>query len=100
MEKKEGTHLVFSGKVCGREEKRFDGECGNFPNRLCCSTAAVAAFPGCCAAAPLLDRQCGPHHVRLCKIFRGMLSKHYLSQLQLKESDALVKSRHSNVTLQ
>ena len=40
MEKKEGTHLVLSGKVCGREEKRFDGECGNFPNGLCCSTAA------------------------------------------------------------
>ena len=51
MEKKKGTHLVFSGKVCGREEKRFDGECGNFPNRLCCSTAAIAAFPGCCTAA-------------------------------------------------
>ena len=48
MEKKEGTHLVLSGKACGREEKRFDGECGNFPNGLCCSTAAVAAFPGCC----------------------------------------------------
>jgi len=51
MEKKKGTHLVFSGKVCGREEKRFDGECGNFLNRLYCSTAAVAAFPGCCTAA-------------------------------------------------
>ena len=54
MEKKEGTHLVLSGKVCGREEKRFDGECGNFPNRLCCSTAAVAAFPGCCTTAALV----------------------------------------------
>ena len=53
MEKKEGTHLVLSGKVCGREEKRFDGEYGNFPNRLCCSTAAVAAFPGCCTTAAL-----------------------------------------------
>ena len=85
MEKKKGTHLVLSGKVCGREEKRFDGECGNFPNRLCCSTAAVAAFPG---AAPLLHRQCGPHHVRLCKNFQEMLSKHYLSQCSMQKSDA------------
>ena len=82
MEKKKGTHLVLSGKVCGREEKRFDGECGNFPNRLCCSTAAA----GCCtAAAPVLYRQCGLHHVRLCKNFREMLSKHYLSQRSTRE---------------
>jgi len=70
MEKKKGTHLVFSGKVCGREEKRFDGECGNFPKGLCCSTVAVAAFAGCCtAAALLLHQSCGMHHVRLCKKF-------------------------------
>ena len=48
MEKKEGTHLVLRGKVCSREEKRFDGECGNFPKGLHCSTAALAALPGCC----------------------------------------------------
>ena len=41
MEKKKGTHLVLSGKVCGREEKRFDGECGNFLKGLCCSIAAL-----------------------------------------------------------
>jgi len=39
-------------------------------------------------------------HVCLCKKFRGKLSKHYLSQLQLKKSNALVESRHSNITLQ
>ena len=82
MEKKEGTHLVLSGKVCGREEKRFDGECGNFLNRLCCSTAAVAAFPG---AALLLHQSCGTHHMRLCK---KISMKCYLSQSQLKKSDA------------
>ena len=77
MEKKKGTHLVFSGKVCGREEKRFDGECGNFLKGLCCSTAAVAAFAGCCtAAALLLHQSCGTDHVRLCKFF---LRKCYLS---------------------
>jgi len=51
MEKKKGTHLVLSGKVCGREEKRFDGECGNFPKGLCCSTAALqvaALLLHCC----------------------------------------------------
>jgi len=59
MEKKKGTHLVLSGKVCGREEKRFDGECGNFPKGLCCSTAALqvaALLLHCCctAAAPVV----------------------------------------------
>jgi len=55
MEKIKGIHLVLGGKGCSREERRFDGECGNFPKGLCCSTAAVAAFPGCCtAAAPVV----------------------------------------------
>jgi len=72
MEKKKGTHLVLSGKVCGREEKRFDGECGNFPKGLCCSNAAVAAFAGCCtAAAPVMWGRVGRITCAYVKKFQG-----------------------------
>ena len=61
MEKKKGTHLVLSGKVCGREEKRFDGEwqfsegivlqhcsCSSFCRLLhcCCTAAAPVVWDG------------------------------------------------------
>ena len=57
MVKKKGTHLVLSGKVCGREEKRFDGECGNFPKGLCCSQLFWSA---------VLHWLCGADHMHLC----------------------------------
>ena len=44
MVKKEGTHLVLSGKVCGREQKRFDGVCGNFPKGM----QPLDSFSGVC----------------------------------------------------
>jgi len=46
MEKKEGTHLVLSGKVCGREEK-IDGKCGNFLKGLYCSFSGLLCCTGC-----------------------------------------------------
>ena len=72
MEKKEGTHLVLSGKVCSREEKRFDGECGNFPNRLCCSTAAQVA-------AQLLHRCCTGSMARITCAYVKNFVESYLS---------------------